>query len=107
MLTLHIVGERGYGWYKIRDGALEKEITRGSVMDFKSVARLAVGNALLLVLTVANAQTVVVQQFGVTAVNSNGDALYNVTVTPNTPHRDAEHTGEHRRPHHRYTDAQH
>lgn len=55
------------------------------MMDFKSVARLAVGNALLLVLAAANAQTVVVQQFGVTAVNSNGDALYNVTVTPNTP----------------------
>ena len=26
-----------------------------------------------------------VQQFGLTAVNSNGNALYNVTVTPNTP----------------------
>ncbi len=54
-------------------------------MDFKSVATLAAGTALLAMLTAANAQTVVVQQFGVTAVNSNGDALYNVTVTPNTP----------------------
>jgi Bacterial Ig-like domain (group 2) len=54
-------------------------------MDLKSLARLGVGIALALVLASANAQTVVVQQFGVTAVNSNGDALYNVTVTPNSP----------------------
>ena len=32
-----------------------------------------------------HAQTVPVEQFGLTAVNSNGNALYNVTVTPNTP----------------------
>jgi Bacterial Ig-like domain (group 2) len=70
---------------RIRDVTLEEEIARGTVMDFKSVATLAVGTALLAMFTAANAQTVVVQQFGVTAVNSNGDALYNVTVTPNTP----------------------
>ncbi|HEY2677549.1 MAG TPA: Ig-like domain-containing protein [Steroidobacteraceae bacterium] len=53
-------------------------------MDFKSVIRLAATAALLIGFAAADAQTVVVQQFGVTAVNSNGDALYNVTVTPNT-----------------------
>ncbi len=52
-------------------------------MNSKSVATFA-GAALLLSWSAADAQTVPVQQFGVTAVNSNGDALYNVTVTPNT-----------------------
>jgi len=50
-------------------------------MDFK----LAVGAAALLAFTSLHAQTVPVEQFGLTAVNSNGNALYNVTVTPNTP----------------------
>jgi hypothetical protein len=50
-------------------------------MDLK----LAVGAAALLAFTSLNAQTVPVEQFGLTAVNSNGNALYNVTVTPNTP----------------------
>jgi hypothetical protein len=48
-------------------------------------ARFAVGAAALLAFASLHAQTVPVQQFGLTAVNSNGNALYNVTVTPNTP----------------------
>ena len=51
----------------------------------ETVARLAVGAAALLAVASLHAQTVPVQQFGLTAVNSNGNALYNVTVTPNTP----------------------
>jgi hypothetical protein len=47
--------------------------------------RLAAGTAALLAFASLHAQTVPVQQFGLTAVNSNGNALYNVTVTPNTP----------------------
>ena len=43
------------------------------------------GTLALLAFAAAGAQTVPVQQFGVTAVNSNNNALYNVTVTPNTP----------------------
>src|SRR5271155_2736450 len=64
---------------------------RGTAMDLKSVTtffgvtKLVAGAALSLAFTAAVAQTVVVQQFGVTAANSNGNALYNVTVTPNTP----------------------
>src|SRR5258708_2219711 len=50
-------------------------------MDFK----LAVGAAALLACASLHAQTVPVEQFGLTGVNSNGNALYNVTVTPNTP----------------------
>jgi hypothetical protein len=49
------------------------------------IARFAVGAAALLAFASLHAQTVPVQQFGLTAVNSNGNALYNVTVTPNTP----------------------
>jgi hypothetical protein len=47
--------------------------------------QLGVGAAALLAFASLHAQTVPVQQFGLTAVNSNGNALYNVTVTPNTP----------------------
>src|SRR5580692_6854297 len=47
--------------------------------------RLTIGAAALLAFASANAQTVPVQQFGLTAVNSNGNSLYNVTVTPNAP----------------------
>jgi Bacterial Ig-like domain (group 2) len=46
-------------------------------------SRLAAGAAALLAFASLHAQTVPVQQFGLTAVNSNGNALYNVTVTPN------------------------
>src|ERR1700743_406916 len=48
-------------------------------------AKLAVAAAALLAVAAVQAQTVPVEQFGLTAVNSNGNALYNVTVTPNTP----------------------
>jgi hypothetical protein len=47
--------------------------------------RLTLGAAAVLAFAIANAQTVPVQQFGLTAVNSNGNLLYNVTVTPNMP----------------------
>jgi Bacterial Ig-like domain (group 2) len=47
--------------------------------------QLAVGVAALLAFPSLHAQTVPVEQFGLTAVNSNGNALYNVSVTPNTP----------------------
>jgi hypothetical protein len=50
-----------------------------------TVTKLALGAAALLAFAAANAQTVSVQQFGATAVNSNNNALYNLTVTPNTP----------------------
>ena len=46
---------------------------------------LCVAAAALLAFASLHAQTVPVQQFGLTAVNGNGNALYNVTVTPNTP----------------------
>lgn len=49
----------------------------------QSVPRLSVGAAAVLAFAAASAQTVPVQQFGVTAVNSNNNALYNVTLTPN------------------------
>ena len=48
------------------------------------ITQLAVGAAALLAFASLHAQTVPVEQFGLTAVNSNGNALYNVTVTPNT-----------------------
>jgi Bacterial Ig-like domain (group 2) len=51
----------------------------------RQAIRLAVGAAALLTFASLHAQTVPVEQFGLTAVNSNGNALYNVTVTPNTP----------------------
>lgn len=50
-----------------------------------AIAQVAVGAAAMLAFASLHAQTVPVQQFGLTAVNSNGNALYNVTVTPNTP----------------------
>src|SRR3984957_16483470 len=50
----------------------------------QAITRLAVSAAALLAFASLHAQTVPVQQFGLTAVNSNGNALYNVTVTPNT-----------------------
>jgi Bacterial Ig-like domain (group 2) len=51
----------------------------------RQAIRLAVGAAALLTVASLHAQTVPVEQFGLTAVNSNGNALYNVTVTPSTP----------------------
>lgn len=51
----------------------------------RQAIQLAVGAAALLAFASLHAQTVPVEQFGLTAVNSNGNALYNVTVTPNTP----------------------
>jgi hypothetical protein len=51
----------------------------------RPVTRLASAAAALLAFASLHAQTVPVEQFGLTAVNSNGNALYNVTVTPNTP----------------------
>jgi hypothetical protein len=51
----------------------------------RATSRLAFGAAALLAFASLHAQTVPVEQFGFTAVNSNGNALYNVTVTPNTP----------------------
>jgi hypothetical protein len=54
-------------------------------MDFQAATKCTVGAAALLAFASLHAQTVPVQQFGLTAVNSNGNALYNVTVTPNTP----------------------
>jgi hypothetical protein len=51
----------------------------------QATSRLAFGAAALLAFASLHAQTTVpVEQFGFTAVNSNGNALYNVTVTPNT-----------------------
>ncbi len=53
------------------------------------VTRLAAGAAALLAVASLHAQTgpqtVPVAQIGLTGVNSNDNALYNVTVTPNTP----------------------
>jgi hypothetical protein len=51
----------------------------------QAITRFAAGAAALLACVSLHAQTVPVEQFGLTAVNSNGNALYNVTVTPNTP----------------------
>jgi hypothetical protein len=51
----------------------------------RQVIQLAVGAAASLAFASLHAQTVPVEQFGLTAVNSNGNSLYNVTVTPNTP----------------------
>jgi hypothetical protein len=51
----------------------------------RQATQLAVGAAALLTFVSLHAQTVPVEQFGLTGVNSNGNALYNVTVTPNTP----------------------
>jgi len=51
----------------------------------QGIIQLAVGAAAMLAFASLHAQTVPVEQFGLTAVNSNGNALYNVTVTPNTP----------------------
>jgi Bacterial Ig-like domain (group 2) len=53
-------------------------------MRRQALTRLCVGAAALLTFASLHAQTVPVEQFGFTAVNSNGNALYNVTVTPNT-----------------------
>ena len=54
-------------------------------MDFQSATKSLSALLSVLAFATAAAQTVPVQQFGLTAVNSNGNALYNVTVTPNTP----------------------
>ena len=51
----------------------------------QALIRLVVGVAASLAVATSHAQTVPVEQFGLTGVNSNGNALYNVTVTPNTP----------------------
>jgi hypothetical protein len=51
----------------------------------RAITRLASGTVALMALATASAQTVPVQQIGLTAVNSNGNSLYDVTVTPNTP----------------------
>ena len=51
----------------------------------QATSRLAFGAVAALAFASLHAQTVPVEQFGLTAVNSNGNALYNVTVTPNTP----------------------
>jgi hypothetical protein len=51
----------------------------------QTFSQLIVGAAALLAFASPHAQTVPVEQFGLTGVNSNGNALYNVTVTPNTP----------------------
>jgi hypothetical protein len=50
-----------------------------------SVLRLAGGALAALAFTAAGAQPITVQQFGVTAVNSTNNALYDLTVTPATP----------------------
>jgi hypothetical protein len=50
----------------------------------QTITQLGVGAAALLAFASLHAQTTVpVEQFGFTAVNSSGNALYNVTVTPN------------------------
>jgi hypothetical protein len=73
--------------------------SEGITMDFHSTKNLlgplrpvrhqaiqfAFGAAALLAFASLHAETVPVEQFGLTAVNSNGNALYNVTVTPSTP----------------------
>src|SRR3984885_5053058 len=62
-----------------------KKSVRGCRMDFQSATKTLSALLSVLAFAAAGAQTVPVQQFGLTAVNSNGNALYNVTVTPNTP----------------------
>jgi len=57
---------------------------RLSISGRELVTRLAAGAAALLAFASADAQQVVAQQFGATAVNGNGNALYNLTVTPNS-----------------------
>jgi hypothetical protein len=52
-------------------------------MDFRQ-SQIAAAAVALLAFAASHAQTVPVEQFGLTAVNSNGNALYNVTVTPNS-----------------------
>jgi hypothetical protein len=47
--------------------------------------RLTVGAIAFLNFAAVDAQQVISQQFGVTAVNGTGNALYAVTLTPNTP----------------------
>ena len=54
-------------------------------MDCRTLVRLVVAATASLAFASSHAQTVPVEQFGLTGVNSNGNALYNVTVTPNTP----------------------
>lgn len=49
-----------------------------------AIVKLAVGAAASLAFASLHAQSVPVEQFGLSAVNSNGNALYNVTVTPNS-----------------------
>ncbi len=54
-------------------------------MDCRTLVRLVVAATASLAFASLRAQTVPVEQFGLTGVNSNGNALYNVTVTPSTP----------------------
>jgi hypothetical protein len=51
----------------------------------QAITQVGVGAIAWLAFASLHAQTVPVEQFGLTAVNSNGNSLYNVTVTPNTP----------------------
>jgi hypothetical protein len=51
----------------------------------QTVTKLVIGAAAVFAFASLHAQTVPVQQVGVTAVNSDNDALYNVSVTPNVP----------------------
>jgi Bacterial Ig-like domain (group 2) len=51
----------------------------------QTVTKLAIGAAAVFAFASLHAQTVPVQQVGVTAVNSTNNALYNVSVTPNVP----------------------
>jgi hypothetical protein len=51
----------------------------------QTVTKLVIGAAAVFAFASLHAQTVPVQQVGVTAVNSTNDALYNVSVTPNVP----------------------
>ena len=46
-------------------------------MDFQSATKTLSALLSVLAFAAAGAQTVPVQQFGLTAVNSNGNALYN------------------------------
>jgi hypothetical protein len=62
-----------------------KKYLRAPAPARRAITSLTFGAAALLACASLHAQTVPVQQFGLTAVNSNGNALYNVTVTPNTP----------------------
>jgi Bacterial Ig-like domain (group 2) len=62
-----------------------KKYLRAQPAVRRLVTQFAASTAALLSFASLHAQTVPVEQFGLTAVNSNGNALYNVTVTPNTP----------------------